>query len=70
MEGDAAILTNVAGPFAIREYPLPEVKPNAIIDPIGIGMFFPVAVYRYMKQRKAATSPLKPSTESGGIPRV
>jgi len=36
LKGKAAVLVGVGGPFEIREYPLPEVEPEAILVKIGM----------------------------------
>lgn len=53
MKGKAAVLVGVGGPFEIREYPLPEVEPDAILAKITMTSICGSDIHTFKGERPA-----------------
>lgn len=53
MKGKAALLVGVGGPFEIREFPLPEVEPGAILVKISMSSICGSDIHIYKGERPA-----------------
>jgi threonine dehydrogenase-like Zn-dependent dehydrogenase len=53
MKGKAAVLVGVGGPFEIREYPLPELEPGAILAKISMTSICGSDIHIYKGDRAA-----------------